>query len=137
MSLKAMGTLLARYDGAAFTTVAGVKSISGPGFSADVADVTTLAAASGYEEALPTVLRSGEITVSVSWVPDDTGHLAILADFAAGTVQNYQIQFQDTGVTNYQMACYVVGVSITLETTSVVEAELTLKPTGVPDFDAV
>lgn len=131
-----MGTVLARYDGvSAYVAVAGVKSISGPGLSADVTDITTLTSSGNWEEALATVKRSGEVSMGISWVPDDTGHVAILGDLGGAAV-NYQIQFQDTGTTIYQFACIVTGLSISSETTSEVQAELTLKITGAPNFDA-
>ena len=134
-----MGTAVKRGDGASpevFTSIVGVKSVSIPGLSADIADVTTLASTSNYEEAISTVLRTGEISLALYWDPDETTQTAFLTDFASGNAKNYQIVFTDPSPTTYQFSCIVSGVNVGVEMTAEVTAEVTLKVTGVPNFSA-
>jgi len=139
-TIKGMGTAFKIGDGTSptetFTAISGIKSIGIPGLSADVADTTTLASTSNYEEALSTVLRTGDLTLSLSWDPDDTEHQGFLTDYASGAVKSYQIVFTDTTPTTFQFSSIVTGVSISIETGSEVTAEVTLKNTGVPNFAA-
>lgn len=139
-AIKGMGTSFKVGDGASptegFTAIAGIKSIGIPGLSADTADTTTLASTSNYEEALSTVLRTGDLTLSISWDPDDTQHQGFLTDYASGAVKNYQIVFTDATPTTFQFGSIVTGVSISIETGSEVTAEVTFKNTGVPNFAA-
>jgi predicted secreted protein len=59
--------------GAAFVAVANVKSITGPSLKLDTVDVTTHDSTLGWEEAIGTVLREGEVKVELEYDPaDDT-----------------------------------------------------------------
>ena len=66
----AFGTLFKR--GA--TTIAAVSNISGPGLSLDTEDVTTHDSASGWEEVVGTILRSGEVSLDLVYDPNAATH---------------------------------------------------------------
>ena len=139
-TIKGMGTAFKIGDGASptesFTAISGLKSSGIPGLSADVADTTTLARTSNYEEALSTVLRTGDLTLSLSWDPDDAQHQGFLTNYASGAAKSYQIVFTDSTPTTFQFSSIVTGVSISIETGSEVTAEVTLKNTREPNFSA-
>ena len=64
----AINTLLQVGNGSspeAWTTVANVSSISGPGFSSQVEDVTTHSNANPWREKIPTLLDAGELSFEV------------------------------------------------------------------------
>ena len=54
--------------------VANVKSISGPGLSLDVEDVTSHDSTEAWEEVVATILRTGEISVDIVYDPNNATH---------------------------------------------------------------
>jgi hypothetical protein len=64
-------------DGAmteAFTTVAGVKDISGPQMTRDNVEVTAHDSPDGYKERVPTLKDGGQVTFELNWDPSDATH---------------------------------------------------------------
>lgn len=135
-ALTSMGTTLSIGG----STIAQVTAISAVNLSADVADVTTLASTSGYEEAASTVLRSGEIVVSVAWDPDATTHGDSVFNGAIGEwrtqdARQFQVTFANSNASTWTLQGYVTGIAITAETTDVVRADFTFKTFGAGEFE--
>lgn len=137
-AIDAFGTLLKIGDGAeneTFTTVAEVTDISGPGFSVDVEDVTSHSSTGAWEEVIPTIIRSGEISFSVNFIPTGATHSqtsGLLADMKAKTNRNFQLVFPDNGSTTWTLSTYIVGFEPSMAVDGVLTADLTLKITGQP-----
>jgi hypothetical protein len=135
----AFGTLLQVGDGATptevFTTLAEVKDIDGPDISMDTEDITPHDAVGGWEEFIPTILRSGEITFDLNFVPDSTQH----GDTSGGLInslktrakKNYRLVLPSDPVYQWTFAAYVVGFSNSMPVGGVLGASVTLKVTGV------
>ena len=71
---------------------AGVRDISGPGYSADTVDVTTHDSSDGFREHLKTLIDAGDITFDLVWDPEDAlGQAYLLTEMQARTVQQAYI----------------------------------------------
>lgn len=134
----AFGTLLQMGDGASpevFTTLAEVKDISGPDISLDTEDITPHDAVGGWEEFIPTILRSGEVTFDLNFVPSSTQH----GDSAGGLINilknrtktNFKLVLPTTPTYSWAFAAYVTGFSNSMPVGGVLGASVTLKVTGV------
>jgi hypothetical protein len=132
----AFGTLLQVGDGAmteVFTTIAEVKDIDGPDISMDTEDITPHDAVGGWEEFIPTILRSGEVTFDLNFVPSNAQHGdangGLVAALKARTKKNYRLVLP-AGYT-WSFAAYVTGFSNSMPVGGVLGASVTLKVTGV------
>jgi predicted secreted protein len=136
----AFGTLLQVGDGGSptesFTTIAEVKDISGPDISIDTEDITPHDAVGGWEEFIPTILRSGEITFDLNFVPSDSLHgdfsgTGLIDALKNRTKKNYQLVLPTSPTYTWSFAAYVTGFSNSEPVGGVLGASVTLKVTGV------
>jgi len=133
-----IGTLLQIGDGASpevFTTIAEVLDITGPGLTSDLVDITNMDSAGKWEESLPTILRSGEITFSVNFLPvnaTQSSTSGLINDFENRTNRNFQLVFTDSGTTTWSIAAYVTNVSPSMPVAGATTMDVTLKLTGQP-----
>ena len=129
-AISSLSTVLKR-EGVA---IANIKGISGPSLSRDTADVTTLDAPNGFEQIIPTVLRSGDVTFTLVFDTDNQGHLDLRDDIVSATERNFDIVIPATAasgtVQTHNFNAYVTGYSNQMEVGSEVTAEVTIKPTG-------
>ena len=136
--IASLGSSIARGDGQSpevFTVVAEVVSISGLPLSQDLVDTTTLDSANRYEEAVSTVIRSGETELGLNFDPTEATHLSFITDMEAGTLVNFRITFSDTPATAWTIPAFVVGFNIgDINPESKLEATATLKISGQPTF---
>lgn len=129
----------------AFTTISEVKDFRGPSSSLDVDEVTNHSSTNGWEEHIPTILRSGEIAFQVNFIVQAATH----ANAAGGlrylaqnrTKRNFRVVFTDsaptTPVVHYlNFAGYVVGFDPSWPVKGAVTADFRVKVTG-PVTDAV
>lgn len=119
-----------------FATVAGVKDISGPAISRDLVEVTSHDSADGYEEHVPTIRRSGEVTFDLNWDPSDATHdmttgLGALVDSDDAT--NFRLVYARIGY-EWQFAGYVTNFSTGAPVAGVHTGSVTIKVTGVPSL---
>jgi len=139
--IAALTTKLMVGDGGgpeAFTELANVTNISGPGLALDTEDVTTHDQASAFEEVVATILRTGEITLDIVYDPDDGTHDAstgVLNDYQDKTLRNFQIRFPTTGKVQWSFAAYVTGFQEGAPVGGALTASLSLKISGVPTLD--
>lgn len=137
-AIAALGLLVKIGDGATpevFTTIAELFDITGPSFSLDVADVTNQVSTGNWEEALPTVIRSGEVTFDIGFIPTNATHsqsAGLIADLKNRTKRNFQFVFPDTGATLWSFAAFVTGFEPAGAVADALRASVTLKITGQP-----
>jgi predicted secreted protein len=138
MGISAFGTLLKIGDGNNnFTTISEVREITPPPLSADTADTTHHSSTSGYEEAVVTVLRTGEPTFTINYDPTDDTHDAangLLQDYENKTLRNFQVVFTDTNNTTWDFSAYVTGFEPSAPHDDALTADVTLKVSGEPDL---
>ena len=132
----AIGTQLQRGNGEevseTFTTVAKINNISGPSFSLDIDDTTDLDSPGGWEEVIPTILRSGEVSLDLSFLPDNTSQMGLVEDMFNRLLRNFQMIFPNTAATTWSFSAYVVGFELDVPTESKLGATMTLKISGQP-----
>ena len=76
--LAGYGAQLLLSDGDAapeYNVVANVTSITGPALSLDVEDVTSHDSTAAWEEVVPTIIRSGELTLEINYNPASPMHM--------------------------------------------------------------
>jgi predicted secreted protein len=75
--IAGLGAELLLGDGASspnFNLVANVTSIGGPALALDTEDVTAHDSTGGWEEVVPTILRTGEVTLDINYDPASQMH---------------------------------------------------------------
>lgn len=141
-ALAAYGVLLKRGDGGTptetFTTIAEVKSISGPSMSADVIDVTThsSAAIGAGREKIASLIDWGEVSFDLNFIPTNTQHKQLLADLNARGKHNWKIVFPDAGPTEWAFEGIVTNFEMDMPVDDVLGASLTITITTKPTFPA-
>lgn len=115
------------------TVVGNVDTIKGPAVSLDMADVTAHDSTGGWEEKVATILRSGEVTLGMSYDPANAqiknasgGLLYLLTTRAAG---NFTITLPSTAAIVF--AGYVTGFTPDMPHDGKLGCEVTITPTGV------
>lgn len=138
MGISAQGTLLKIGDGEAsesFTTITEVMEISGPELSLDTTDATTHDSTAGWEEVIATILRSGEVSLTIQYSPTDSTHNAstgLIKDMTDRTLRNFQLVFPDASSTTFSFSAYVIGFSPSAPADDKLTAEVALKASGQP-----
>jgi hypothetical protein len=124
-----------------FTTIAEVKDIRGPEVKRDVIDVTNQSSPNGFEEVIPSIRRTGNVTFDVNFNPTDptldqtTGLLADI-NSTSPTPRNFRLLLNDEDDTMWSFAGYVVGFDQTAPVTGVLSASVTIKVSGPPVLEA-
>lgn len=137
MAFFAQGTRLQVSDGTTptptFTTIFEALSISGPGMTADVIDVTSHSSTGGFREFIGGLKDGGEITFDVNLDPtnathnDTVGLRRLLLD---GTVRAYQMHYTDTAASTDTFNGVVVGFEVSAPVDAQLMASMTIKITG-------
>ena len=134
----AYGTLLQLGDGGApenFVTIAEVLDIAGPTLGLDVAETTSHDRPGGYEEWVGTILRTGEVSFDVNFLPTDATQsfgAGLILDQANRTLRNFQLVFTDVGATTWAFAALVTGFEPAAPVADKLSASVTLKLSGQP-----
>ena len=116
--------------------IAKVTNISGPGLSADWEDTTSHDSTAGWEEGVPTILRSGEIKIDLNFDPDgvthyNTANTGFLHAFTNKTlVTTYHLVFPNAETWDFAGA-YVVAFEPAMPVGGKITGSVTIKPTGV------
>lgn len=138
MALWGIGTKFMVGDGAEseqFVAIGEITNIGPPGMTTDVQDATTLDSEDGYEEKVPTIIRTGEGTLTFNFDPEDEDQKDFLNYLQTRAKKNFRVLYPD-GVNFYQFAAYVTGYEpgeITPD--GFLSVSVTLSATGKPTFD--
>lgn len=138
-AISSFGTLVKIGDGASsetFTTIAELRDITPPELASDTEDVTSHSSTGGYEEVIPDgVLKTGEVTFEINYVPTATTHNAtagLIKDWKNKTKRNFQLVYPDSGNSTWVFAAYVTKFASKAPVKGVLRADVTLKLTGQP-----
>ena len=130
------GFLLQVGDGlGGYTTVAEVKDIKGPQIKLDVIDVTNQSSPNGYEEVIPSLRRSGDLTFDCNFNPTDptlNQTTGLLAALNARALTPFRLLLNDVDNTMWSFTGYVVGFDQNAPVTGVLSASVTIKVSGPP-----
>jgi hypothetical protein len=109
-STFAKGTQLRSGDGGSpevFTLIPEVRSITGPGMSADVLDATSHDTPSGFRDKKQGLKDWGTLSFELLWIPSHAQHQRLFDDFKAGTERNYELVFPNPGNTKFSFKGFV------------------------------
>jgi predicted secreted protein len=123
--LAAFGLTL---TGTAAGLIGNITNFSGPGLSLDTVDVTAHDSTGAWEQLVPTIVRSGEVTFDINYNP--TTHAA-----AGGLLLKLINRVVDTWTIGGPMGAwvfsgYVTGFEPSAPFDGKLSASVTIKPTG-------
>lgn len=122
--------------GGSFTTIAQVLDISGPEFSVDTEETTNQSSSGGYEEFIPTIKRSGNVTFDVLYDPSAATHehasTGLLYVMINRKLRGFQIVMPTTPAKQWNFLGYVVGFSQANAVAGTQRASITIKISGQP-----
>ena len=120
--------------GVAPVTIAGVKSIGGPGLSVDTEDVTTHDSVAAFEEVVATIIRSGQVTLEIVYDPGGATHLyaagGVLYRLATKQYSWFNLTFRSTY--NWRFSGFVTGFEPSEPAAGAITATVNMKITGQP-----
>ena len=137
-ALSSFGHLLKIGDGAGTevcTTIAEVLDVNGPDLSLDTEEVTSQTSANGYDEHIGTILRGGEVTLDINYIPTDGTHdesTGLISVMQTKTKNNFQLVMTDSGTTTWDFAALVTKFSPTAPVVGALRASVTMKISGKP-----
>jgi len=135
--LDAYGTKLKRGDGGtpeAFTTIANVTNLSPPPISREMYEATHHDGP-GWDEYIAGLLRGGEVSLDIDFVPTDSTHsyaAGMLKDMIDGTLRNWELDWPDSTPTTWSFSAYVATFTPAAPTNGKLTASLTLRISGQP-----
>jgi hypothetical protein len=141
VAISAFGTLVQIGDGGspeAFTTIAELRTISGPSLTADVIDVTVHNTATPFRRFISGLIDGGEIQIDINFVPQETTHsysTGLLADMLNRTRRNFAIVFPDSGTTTWIIPGIITSFECSSDPADVLMASVTIKVSGPPTFE--
>jgi predicted secreted protein len=106
----AKGTQLKAGDGGnpeTFTLIPEIRSISGPGMSADTLDATSMDTPGGFRDKKQGLKDWGTLSFELLWIPTNARHQQLFDDFKAGTERNYELVFPNVGNTKFSFKGFV------------------------------
>ena len=128
LAVAGKGTFFRRWSGAAWVDIAEILSISGPGMSRDVIDVTSLDSVGGYREFIAGFRDPGTITLSMIFRRDTFNTMK--TDFESDTLQNYEMVLSDAEVTSLEFEGLVTEVPLAVPADDKITMEVTIKISG-------
>jgi predicted secreted protein len=136
-----MGGLLKIGDGAgpeAFTTIAEVSKIGLSGKKLDAIEVTNLSSADNYREFIGGLLDGGEVSLSLSYLPDSTGHAQLNTDQDARTLRNFEFHLPQLATPKkLSFAALITSITADVDMEKQITAEVTLKISGKPTWASI
>lgn len=137
---SSFGTLLKLGDGAtseAFTSIAEVRDIKGPGISLDTEEMTNhTSSTDGWEESIGTILKGGDVTFEVNWLPANVTQSfttsGLLKDLVGRTLRNFQLVVPAASTLTWTFAAIVTKFQPDLPVKGAQRASVTLKLSGKP-----
>lgn len=126
-----------------FATIANVGDITGPGFKADVVDVTSHSNSNPWRQKITTLLDNGDVSMKLFFIPSSAGTSdgtpfghdgtnGLLSVFTGRQLREYSITFPDPAATTWYFQAYVSKFSMTSKVAGVLEADVTFTTTGEP-----
>lgn len=136
VNYASFGTLLQIGDGAtpeAFTTVAQVRDITGPGMAVGTKDVTSHSSAGAWREKVATLKDGGQVRFTITWDPPSATHDAttgLLADMWARTLRHWRLVFPDVGTAYFAFSALIVAFEPATPVEGSLDANVTLELSG-------
>lgn len=117
-----------------FTTVAEVKTVSGPNMSAAVIDITNMDSQNNTREFLTSLIDPGELSFTLNFLPALTGHQDLINDMKNRVRRNFQLVWTDAAATTWSFQGIVTSFQPSSATEEALSASVTVKLTGFPTW---
>ena len=115
-------------------TLGQVRSVSGPGVSADVIDTSCMDITNNYRTKGVGLLDGGDITVNVAYDPAADSHITARSLMSNRTATGVQVIYPTTTV-SWEAQGYISGITNEIPLADLVTADFTLSVSGKPTFD--
>ncbi|HWP59530.1 MAG TPA: phage tail tube protein [Candidatus Acidoferrales bacterium] len=131
-AIWAKGTQLQRKNPVTllFQTIPGVRDIDGPNDLTDWVDTTHHSSPGDYEEGIPTIQRSGQVTFPLVYDPSEPLHQSLVADKQAKAKRGFKHVLTDAGATELIYDGFVLGIGWQQPVANVLGFNTTIKPSG-------
>lgn len=126
------GTLLKREG----TTIAEVRSISGPSMSAETIDVTNMDSG-GWREFITSLKDGGEVSFDCNFLPAAATHVALMQDFVDSVISEYSLVWTDSGTSTWTFDGLVTSFQPNAAIDDALTASVTIKMSGAPTIEGV
>jgi len=128
-AVAGVGTQIRRWDGAgSWANLAEINSITGPGMSRDVIDVTSLDSTGSYREFITGFRNAGTISLSMNFTR--TTYALMKTDFESDTAQNYEIVLSDDETTTLEFEGLVTELPISIPPDDKITVDVTIQISG-------
>ena len=122
------GTLFRRWDGTDWVDLNEVVTITGPGMSRNVIDVTSLSSTGGYTEFITGFRDGGTVTLAMIFRRDN--YNTMKTDFESDTLRNYEILLPDDESTSLEFEGLVTELPLTIPPDDKVTMDVSIKISG-------
>lgn len=134
-AISGVGSQFKRGDSATaevFTAVGEVTSISGPSFSREMIDVSTVDSANAFREKITGFRDAGQVQLQLNY--NSVGYALFYADFLLDTPVNYQIVLKNGDI--WEFAAFVTEMPVEAPGDDKVSNNITFDITGEPEYTA-
>lgn len=128
MAIAGKSTVFHRWSGTAWVAIAEINSITGPGMSRDVIDVTSLDSNSGYREFIAGFRNPGTVTLAMNFTRAQ--YDLMQTDFESDDLQNYEIVLPDSETTSVEFEGLVTELPLTIPADDKVTLDVTIQISG-------
>ena len=133
-----VGTKFRRWNGSSFDEIAEINTITGPGRTRDVIDVTSLDSTGGYREFITGFRNSGTVTLAMNFTR--VTYEQMLDDFESNDLVSYEIALPDgTGgalESTIEFDGLVTELPMTIPADDKVTADITIQISGPIDLNS-
>jgi hypothetical protein len=136
MPILGKGTKFKVGDGGSpevFTLIPAIRSITGPGNTAEVLDSTTMDTPQGFRDKFQGLKDHGAFSFEMLWDPAHALHQQLYNDFKAGTERNYQVEFADPGTTTFSFRGFVNSCPVTAAFDQLLSMQVEITIKGDPE----
>lgn len=137
MAIFAQGTLIQIGDGTgppeSFTTITGVRDITGPGEAAETIEVTDHDSVNAFREWIAGLRQAGSLSFSINYDPTDPTHdenTGLRAILISRQTNTFRIVFTDTGGTTFEFEGFVTQFQSNEPVNGALTADVTIQITG-------
>lgn len=129
-AIAGVGTIIQKWStgSSLWAAIAEVTNISGPGFTRDLIEVTSLDSTGGWREFIPGFRDGGNLVLSMNYTRE--GLDEFLADFESDDVGIYEVVLPDG--TSIEFEGFVQEFPLTIPTDAQITMEVTIKVSGAP-----